>query len=153
MPRDPANKGPSNPTLRLVGPSNDEDASGDRIRHRDPFGGGELRERMGELCRGFPSLRNLEGAGSGEWNADRVLAFACHRERDAGQLAALFVLRVWNSNTDWNIIAHMEGENGEPPILMPEETLVPFEFFEAWRVWSPVTRQAALAWMVSPFWA
>ncbi|MFK7986055.1 MAG: hypothetical protein AB8I08_08485 [Sandaracinaceae bacterium] len=151
MPRDPANKGPSSRSLRLVDPSNDEDTSGDRIRKHGPFGEGELPERMGELCRGFPSLRHLEGAGLGEWNADRVLAFACRRERDAGQLAALFVLRVWNSNTDWNIIAHMEGENGEAPILAPGETLAPFELFEAWRIWSPMTRQAALAWLMSPF--
>lgn len=151
MPHDPADDGRSTPKLRLVAPSKDEDLSGDRIRHQSPFGAGKFDARMGELCRGFPALRSLEGAGAGVWNPDRVLEFACRSERDA-QLAALFVLRVWNSDTDWNIIAHMEGERGEPPILSPEEWLAPFDMFEAWQLWSPYSRQAAMAWLVSPFW-
>jgi len=112
-------------------------------------GGGEGMQR---LCARFPSLAQVEGAGTGAWDPDRVLAFACAPRSHGERLAALFVLRVWNSGTDWNELAHLPGDDGEPPLLEEGQVLRAFDLMEAWAVWDLEHRYAALTWLQDPFW-
>lgn len=119
---------------------------------RDFWGDGSSAERMVRLCRGFPTLARVRGAGVGPWDADAVLAFACRPVSHGERLAALFVLNVWNASTDWNELAHLPGDDGEPPLLEPGQTLKPLDLFEAWAVWDFAHQQAALAWFAAPFW-
>lgn len=99
---------------------------------------------MAALCRRFPSLRHV--AGADPWDATKMLRFACEAHSHGEQLAARFVLSVWNCNTDWNHEAHREG------FLSGEERLRPFDIFEAFGTWDHEHRAAALAWLNDPFW-
>lgn len=119
---------------------------------RDLWGDGPAAERMVRLCQSFPTLTRVPGAGVGPWDPNAVLAYACSPVSHGERLAALFVLRVWNASTDWNEVAHLPGDDGQPPLLEPTETLKPLDLFEAWAVWDFAHQQAALAWLAAPFW-
>lgn len=121
-------------------------------RKRELWGDGDGRARMVRLSERFPSLAMVAGAGIGPWDELSVLAYACRPVSHGERLAALFVLHVWNSGTDWNEIAHMEGDDGEPPLLEEGESIKAFDLMEAWAVWDLEHRYAALLWLTDPFW-
>lgn len=120
-------------------------------RRRELWGASGAKS-MVRLCRRFPSLERVEGAGVGPWDANRVLAWACRPLSRAERFAALFVLNVWNNTTDWNEIAHLAGDDGEPPLLEEEEALPELDIMEAWSTWDLEHRHAALLWFADPFW-
>jgi hypothetical protein len=109
---------------------------------RQKWGDGD-RYSMAKLCNLFPSLRGVDGADP--WDSIKMLRHACDPISHGEELAARFVLSVWNSSTDWNEQAHELG------FLAGEERLRPFDIFEAYSVWDFEHRDAALAWLTVPF--
>ncbi len=102
-------------------------------------------DSMARLCRLFPSLARV--AGADPWDADAMLRFACEAHSHGEQLAARFVLSVWNCNLDWNREAHKQEI-----LVLPETHLKRFDIFEALGTWDHEHRSAALAWLNDPFW-
>jgi hypothetical protein len=119
--------------------------SEEAARRRRRLWGEGGADSMARLCRGFPSLRRVDGADP--WDATKILRFACSGHSHGEVLAAKFVLTVWNSTADWNEIAHQEGF-----LTGDEERLSRFDIFEAFGVWDFEHRAAALAWLNDPFW-
>jgi hypothetical protein len=103
----------------------------------------DSKKAMAELCALFPALEDVPGTNP--WDQMKVLSWlaevgASHGER----CAAIFVLSVWNSGTDWS---EMAKENG-----LDHENVPRFDLFEAMGVWDNQNHSAFLAWAQNPFW-
>lgn len=76
-------------------------------RRRDVWGT-DGAEQIVRLARSFPSLRNADGLEP--WDAVAFLGWALGPACTSGSWhAAMFVLSVWNSTTDWAQVAREEG--------------------------------------------
>lgn len=78
-----------------------------REERRREVWGTDSAEQMVRLARSFPSLRTADGLDP--WNAVAFLAWAVGPACTSGSWhAAMFVLQVWNSTTDWAQVAREE---------------------------------------------
>jgi len=100
-------------------------------------------DAMASLCALFPALRKAPGAAP--WDATAMLRHACGAISHGEQLAARFVLSVWNCKADWNEEAHKKG------FLRADDRLRRFDVFEALAVWDFANREAFLTWARDPF--
>lgn len=118
--------------------------SAESARRRVELWGDGGRDAMARLCALFPALR--EAPGAAPWDATAMLRYACGTISHGEELAARFVLSVWNCNTDWNDEAHKDG------FLGADDRLRRFDVFEALGVWDFAHRDAFLTWARDPFW-
>lgn len=116
---------------------------------------------MTRLCNLFPSLRGVEGTDP--WSATTVLRWLCTSGEVTGgsEVAARFVLTVWNWDTDWARAALVHGftKKRRGPKLDPGEYATlsqgpfprPFNIVEAFGRWDYQHIRAFLAWAETPF--
>lgn len=91
-------------------------------------------DRFAIFVASFPALK--DAPGTFPWDAHRLVKWA--RSASHGeQLAAKFVLGVWNPGTDWSKVAGVKFSR--------------FDLFEAMNVWDDAQIAAAVAWMRRPF--
>lgn len=132
------------PPLRIVTLLEATQAAVDPDARRELWGkDDDGSTRMERLCALFPSLHRAPGARP--WSALKMLQYACSGASHGERLAAKFVLGVWHA-TDWQQVARDEG------VLKSDETLRPFDVFEAMNVWDEKNREAMLTWLRDPFW-
>lgn len=90
----------------------------------------DLSERMTELARTFPCLRNAPGVSP--WEPTELNRWACGPASHGERVSARFLLAVWDRSTDW--------EAGR------------FDIMEALEVWPPSHREPFLRWALDPWW-
>jgi hypothetical protein len=135
-------------------------------------------EGMERLCALFPSLRSVPGTKP--WSVDHLMEWLTTGAPTSGSRhAAMFVLGVWNPQTDWSEIGremfppsacercggsgYVDDEGrpttrGEPCIRCDGsgrfQPTVParFDLFGALAVWDDAHHAAFLQWVEAPFW-
>jgi len=107
-----------------------------------PIGSGSMER----LCALFHSLDGVPGTRP--WDAMVLLKWLCTSPgvSHGSSHAAKFVLRVWNSYTNWDEAAH------EEKLLKKSEHIKPFDMFEALACWDGGNAAAFRAWVEVPFW-
>ena len=119
-------------------------ASMDDARERRARWPSDGRAAMSKLALSFPSLGRAPGADP--WDADAFLRWLSSTGLSHGeQLAARFVLGVWNPANKWTELAT------EDKFPFPENA-ARFDLFEALGVWDRAHIAAVLAWIDAPFW-
>ncbi|MDG3008453.1 hypothetical protein [Paludisphaera mucosa] len=88
------------------------------------------RDRMTELAKSFPCLRDATGVSP--WEPTELDRWAVSGVSHGERAAASFVLAVWDSSTEWGC-----GR---------------FELMEALNVWPESHREPFLAWAKEPWW-
>ena len=90
----------------------------------------EARERMTELARSFPCLRNAWGVSP--FQPEELNRWAASGLSHGERVTAQFILAVWDPSTDW--------EAGR------------FDLMEALHVWPETHRVPFLLWARDPWW-
>jgi len=137
------------PGLRLVPGS-----SSAAIRARPPGPRTVPRGDLLALARSFPTLADVD-VGHFEGRGPSTVGFRADDGAEAfatwarvhgggGRDAALFVLSVWNSSTDWREVAGLSRDDGP--------TGGRFDVHRALGNWDERHRGAFLAWAANPWW-
>lgn len=90
----------------------------------------ELREKMTELARSFPCLRNAWGVSP--FDPEELNRWAASGVSHGEGVTASFILAVWDPSTEW--------EAGR------------FDLMEALSVWPVSHREPFLKWASDPWW-
>ncbi len=84
-------------------------------RRREVWGDDNV-EQIVRLAGSFPSLVDADGLDP--WDPVAFLAWAQGPASTSGSWhAAMFVLSVWNSTTDWSVVSREQGDDPELPDL------------------------------------
>ena len=95
--------------------------------------------RFATMARAFPSLIDWVPSQREDWDAESFAA--ANAGRSGGEKdAALFVLSVWNSTTDWADYGLQRAGSGR------------FDLHAALSNWDAEHHAAFLAWARAPFW-
>ncbi len=105
----------------------------------------KYEQRLEALARSFPTLRDrLPSFLFQPFDSHKFCEF-CAPMSGGEKDAALFVLSVYNSTTDWAALGLVRGEDEDPMRGR-------FEMHRAYSNWDDGHRKAFLAWAAEPWW-